>query len=237
MSSGIPLTIRHHRGKAFPRARSQASLLPPRSVLLAGRSDGSSTGSMTGGTESQSNPAVGFCCLWHTRHADPADQYSNPGSLCRRSAMKVPWSPGVLRARRRPPRDHRWFVRRTEDLAAAAGHRVDADAWLEEFDPALARIAGHALAQRVVQLPQAIGIPMRRRDDVNTASHRPALQAGRQAGGHQIAVFLPIRPRRSQRTTFLGPGHVARRPPMRHTHRRHRGPAAETNADPARPAR
>jgi len=27
-------------------------------------------------------------------------------------------------------------------------HSADADAWLEEFDPAFARIAGHILAQR-----------------------------------------------------------------------------------------
>nr|WP_225319684.1 IS701 family transposase [Micromonospora aurantiaca] len=47
-----------------------------------------------------------------------------------------------LRVRERPPRDHRRLVETTEDLAAAAGHSVDAEGWLAEFDTGFAAIAG-----------------------------------------------------------------------------------------------
>jgi hypothetical protein len=42
----------------------------------------------------------------------------------------------------RPPVDHALFVRTSEDRAAAAGHSVDADGWLAEFDTGFAAIAG-----------------------------------------------------------------------------------------------
>jgi hypothetical protein len=68
-------------------------------------------------------------------------------------------------------------VRTTEDRAAAAGHRVDAEGWLEQFDAAFVRIAGRFA--RVQPRRQARGLLLGLLSD---ASSRPCWQLAEQAG-------------------------------------------------------
>jgi SRSO17 transposase len=78
---------------------------------------------------------------------------------------------------RRPPVDHALFVRTSEDLAAAAGHSVDAAAWLAEFDTGFAAIAGRF--GRVEPRRQARSFLLGLLSDVDT---RSCWQLAEQAG-------------------------------------------------------
>src|SRR5215216_3931862 len=69
---------------------------------------------------------------------------------------------------RRPPDDHALFVRTSEDRTAAAGHSVDAEGWLAEFDTGFARIAGRF--SRVEPRRQARSFLLGLLSDVDTRS-------------------------------------------------------------------
>jgi hypothetical protein len=73
--------------------------------------------------------------------------------------------------------DDRWFVKTTEDRAAAAGHSVDAEEWLAEFDTGFAAIAGRF--GRVEPRRQARAFLLGLLSDVDT---RSCWQLAEQAG-------------------------------------------------------